>query len=389
MEDIALKNLILGIVQNMTYIPGKRQMRDLILKQEQITVSLERIARLMKELNLEASSSRRRDAYKGLMMNIHPCCALKNYVNRDFYIGCRSVILTDITYIPYGLEQKKYVYLCTFLDAFTKEILGWSADTSMTEHLVEEAWQSMMRDYAEEFPKDTKFYVHSDQGCQYLSQDIRELFKEVAVQSMSRRGNSQDNAPQESFFGRMKARIGTSFQQARTPEQIHEIVKTYINEYNHKMPQSVLGGLTPELFYQYRMTGIYPKEEYFGIPASEMNSLSDIIEQMRDRAVRAAARRSARRKNNTNTVKEAPTHPLDIVAKDIQRLEKQLQKVNKIIDQATNQKAVIEQILTEAHRAEDYLKNCSETTLEELSGCTNWNDTAALGYVKHYHLAFA
>ena len=46
-------------------------------------------------------------------------------------------------------------------------------------------------------------FVHSDQGFHYTSPTYQKLLKNIG-QSMSRRGNCWDNAPQESFFGHMK-----------------------------------------------------------------------------------------------------------------------------------------------------------------------------------------
>lgn len=42
---------------------------------------------------------------------------------------------------------------------------------------------------------------HSDQGTQYTSESVKKLLeKEKLIQSMPRRGNCWDNAPQESFL---------------------------------------------------------------------------------------------------------------------------------------------------------------------------------------------
>jgi len=49
---------------------------------------------------------------------------------------------------------------------------------------------------------------HSDQGVQYASEDFRErLANNLAIQSMSRRGNCWDNAVSESFFGTLKREL--------------------------------------------------------------------------------------------------------------------------------------------------------------------------------------
>lgn len=45
-------------------------------------------------------------------------------------------------------------------------------------------------------------FIHSDQGVHYTSPIYQKLVKKYDLeQSMSRRGNCWDNAPQESFFG--------------------------------------------------------------------------------------------------------------------------------------------------------------------------------------------
>ncbi len=50
-----------------------------------------------------------------------------------------------------------------------------------------------------------RFVFHSDQGCHYTSLQYRKFLSEKdIIQSMSRKGNCWDNAPQESFFGHAK-----------------------------------------------------------------------------------------------------------------------------------------------------------------------------------------
>ncbi len=46
--------------------------------------------------------------------------------------------------------------------------------------------------------------IHSDQGAHYTSVKFVQMVKDSRLrQSMSRRANCWDNAPQESFFGHM------------------------------------------------------------------------------------------------------------------------------------------------------------------------------------------
>lgn len=50
--------------------------------------------------------------------------------------------------------------------------------------------------------------INSDQGCHYTSYKFIQFVKYVKLrQSMSRRANCLDNAPQESFYGHMNDEI--------------------------------------------------------------------------------------------------------------------------------------------------------------------------------------
>ena len=65
----------------------------------------------------------KKDAYKGQATHHHECMAKPNLVNRNFKLGIRQIILTDITYIHYGYYRTP-AYMCAFKDAYTTEILG-------------------------------------------------------------------------------------------------------------------------------------------------------------------------------------------------------------------------------------------------------------------------
>lgn len=385
-EDAAIRLLILKLIERNTYVPGKRGMRDLLFKHYGIRPSVERVAHLMKEMNIEASSSRRKDAYKGMMMNIHPCCALQNHVRQDFYIGCRCIILTDITYIPYGLKEHVYAYLCTFKDPCTCEILGYAVSGGMDTGLVREAWDMMMENHGDEFPKDRQIYVHSDQGTQYLSAEYKELVSGSFIQSMSRRGNSLDNAPQESFFGRMKSRLSNHFPLMTSVDQVRTMIDRYMKDYNQEIPQTTLGGLTPALYYQYRMTGVYPKTEYFGIPAGQLNGLEDVIASMQKRAKkRSAKQKESRERRSVNPDRQ---DPVSIVTRDLDRLKKRLETVTKQLSKLNELADKIRELIEQAEEALRYLNGCGEEQLRELETCSGWDLIPQLSYVKNYSLVF-
>ena len=60
----------------------------------------------------------------------------------------------------------------------------------------------------------------------------------------------------------------------RNFEQSEQLIEGYINSYNNEIYQLDLAGLTPHEFYLYCQTGIYPCDNYFGVKATKMRSLS-------------------------------------------------------------------------------------------------------------------
>lgn len=75
-------------------------------------------------------------------------------------------------------------------------------------------------------------------------------------QSMSRKANCWDNAPQESFFGHMKDEIDIS--RCKTYGEVLQVATDWTDYYNNDRYQWDLAKLSPIQYYQYTMTGVYP-----------------------------------------------------------------------------------------------------------------------------------
>lgn len=91
-------------------------------------------------------------------------------------------------------------------------------------------------------------FIHSDQGCHYTSAKYQELLKEKGLgQSMSRRGNCWDNAPQESFFGHLKDHVIS--RNCSSIDELKREIDRYIHYYNNYRYQWGLKKMTP---VQYR-----------------------------------------------------------------------------------------------------------------------------------------
>ena len=82
---------------------------------------------------------------------------------------------------------------------------------------------------------------------------------------MSRRGNCWDNAPQESFFGHMKDEIDLS--ECETFDRVKAVIDDWIDYYNNDRYQWQLAKLSPNEFYRYLVSGVYP---LLGKPPSDV-----------------------------------------------------------------------------------------------------------------------
>ncbi|ERL22966.1 hypothetical protein HMPREF1986_00142 [Oribacterium sp. oral taxon 078 str. F0263] len=77
-------------------------------------------------------------------------------------------------------------------------------------------------------------------------------------QSMSRRGNCWDNAPQESFHGHRKDHIGEKLAVCTEDIEVKTVVDEYMDYYNNHRYQWELAKLAPNEFCQFCLTGVYP-----------------------------------------------------------------------------------------------------------------------------------
>ena len=182
----------------------------------------------------------------------------ENLLNREFREhGPRKVLLTDITYIPFDGGESKFYYLSVILDAHTKQVLSYEVSQSLEVDFVLETVRQLIEKHG--ISLDAETLIHSDHGCHYTSYRFIEIVKDNQLrQSMSRKGNCWDNAPQESFFGHMKDEIGAKFKECDGFEDIKAMIDDWMDYYNNERYQWELAKLSPNEYYEYLTSGVYP-----------------------------------------------------------------------------------------------------------------------------------
>jgi transposase InsO family protein len=218
-----------------------------------VNMNLKKIRRLMRKYGLRCPI-RKANPYRRMAKAIETAAISPNLLNREFECrGPRKVLLTDITYIINGKAPR--CYMATFIDACTKELLAWTLSKSLEVDFVLEAVNQLIDKHGISLTAET--LVHSDQGVHYKSVKFVQLVKEGDLrQSMSRKANCWDNAPQESFFGHMKDEIDITG--CKTYREIRNVISDWTDYYNNDRYQWDLAKLSPVQSYQYLLTGVYP-----------------------------------------------------------------------------------------------------------------------------------
>ncbi len=201
-----------------------------------IRVGKERVRRLMKQHGIRAKTKRK---FVVTTDSKHNLPIAPDLVQRRFKPDAPNQLWSgDITYIA---TDEGWVYLAAVIDLFSRQVVGWSMKEHMQTSLVKDA---LSMAWWRRRPQAGLIF-HSDRGSQYCSHEFQQTLSDWGIRSsMSRKGNCWDNAPTESFWGRLKTAslYGKKF---ATRREAMDAVKDWMAFYNHKRLHSTLGYLSP------------------------------------------------------------------------------------------------------------------------------------------------
>jgi transposase InsO family protein len=165
-------------------------------------INRKKIERIMRERHIRGITRRRR---YNLTKADSKAAPAPDLVGRDFTADEPGTKLVgDITYLP---TLMGWWYLATVIDLATREVIGYA----MADHHRAELVADALKMAAGRGALKPGCIMHSDRGSEYTSAEFRTLIGEFNLrQSMGRTGICYDNAAAESFFGLLKAEIGTT-----------------------------------------------------------------------------------------------------------------------------------------------------------------------------------
>jgi putative transposase len=243
-QDELVRDSILKAFHFKRRKKGARQIKMTLNGEFKIIYNLKRIRRIMKKYDI-ICPIRKANPYRRMAKATKEHAVLPNLLNRQFKQNIPGkVLLTDITYLFYGKGRK--AYLSTIKDGSTNEILAYNVSDHITLDIAIDTLIKLKNNRKVKLAEGV--FIHSDQGFHYTNPTFQKIVKNYGLgQSMSRRGNCWDNAPQESFFGHFKDEA--YIKPCQTLDELKNEIKKYMIYYNQYRYQWNLKKMTP---VQYR-----------------------------------------------------------------------------------------------------------------------------------------
>lgn len=209
------------------------------MQAEGIAVSRKRVARLMREAQIQGVTRRRRPRTTTRDEDVRPAPDL---VERDFTADAPNTLwVADITYVP---TAQGFLYLAVVLDVFARRIVGWSMKNHLRTDLVLSALEMALLQR-----RPGSVILHSDQGCQYTSLAFGKRCRLAGIRpSMGSVGDCYDNALCESFFATLECEL-LDRERFSTREKARRAIFEFIEGwYNPNRRHSSLDYLSPNAF---------------------------------------------------------------------------------------------------------------------------------------------
>lgn len=176
----------------------------------------------------------------------------KNYVQFRRVTPAKplEVIEMDIKYV-WIAGAKKYAFVLTIIDTFTRYVLDWAAGYSMTSLQVKQCWEYIIETYYQPHGlqnRNIEVEVRSDNGKQFSSKIILEFFKENKMEKVfTHPYTPEENAHVESFNKTLGKAL--EFDTFQTVNELESRLVTFFTCYNNHRSHGSTKGIPPSKFW--------------------------------------------------------------------------------------------------------------------------------------------
>jgi putative transposase len=239
-RDERLKAAITRIHQGNYGVYGARKVW-LALNREGIAVARCTVERLMRELGLAGA---RRGKRQRTTIADPAAARPADLVKRRFSPAAPDRLwVADFTYVP---TWSGMVYVAFVIDAYSRQILGWRAATSMRTTLVLDALEQALWARRRDGGSLPGLVHHTDAGSQYTSIAFTERLAAAGAQpSVGTVGDAYDNALAESVIGLYKTELIKPRGPWRTADQVELATLDYVDWFNHRRLFETCGDIPP------------------------------------------------------------------------------------------------------------------------------------------------
>ena len=233
-----LTNEVINIFRDNKKTYGTRRIKAK-LEEKGYTVSRRRIGRMMAEEGLVSSYTKAQ--YKVHKTEVNES-EVGNELDREFNDRDRlEAIVSDLTYVRVG---NRWHYICTIMDLYNREIIGYSAGPHKNAQLVYKAFSSIKHDLT------LVGLFHTDRGKEFINEQIEALLSTFDIKrSLSHKGNPYDNAVAEANFKSLKFEFVYQ-NKFETLEELQRELGGHIWWYNNERLHSSLGYKSPVSYAQ-------------------------------------------------------------------------------------------------------------------------------------------
>ena len=240
LEDIELAKEIAEIFRHSRGSYGSRKVTKKLNIGREKKVNHKRIERLMSEYGLFSKVCKK---YRCTTDSDHDEAIADNLLDRNFSANMpNEKMVSDTTVVA---TKQGDVYAAGIIDLFGRMPVGLAMSCKNDSKLVIAA----LKDMTSRGLGAPGCILHSDRGSTYASKAYRILLsKSDLLCSMSRKGDCWDNAPMESFWGKMKSEwLKPKYD---TIEEAKRDIYEYVwHFYPRERPHATNGYLTPLEYY--------------------------------------------------------------------------------------------------------------------------------------------
>ena len=202
-----------------------------LLRREGIPVNHKKVYRIYRELNLQRPKKKKKIRARSSLIERMPTLKLTKPIYPN------AVWVTD--FIHDSLTNNRALRILIIQDAYTKKVVGYRIDRSITAEEVVDTFHRAVNEYG------IPHILRSDNGPEFRSKLLNSFLNTNRItHEFIEKGKPYQNGIAESFMDKFRDEC-LNLHLFRNIEEAKEVIENYINFYNSERPHSSLHYRTP------------------------------------------------------------------------------------------------------------------------------------------------